>query len=448
MFKRKIESTLECFKTDIAKKALLITGARQTGKTYSVRKFAQKNYDSFVEINFINSPGAIDIFQNVTDEQEILLRISAFTNKKLIPGKTLIFFDEVQVCPEAVTYVKFLVEDGRYRYILSGSLLGVELKNIRSVPVGFLTEYQMFPLDFYEFIKANGVNDDVIEHLKNSFHDGVTPDPVIHSKMLKYLSLYLVVGGMPAVVKSYLLTNDLQKVYEVQKAIIKEYMRDVTQYDERLKMHLKYIYSLIPSELKKPNKRFYLKNILEVNRFEHVESDFVWLKEAGIAIPVFNVDIPEMPLELAKKANIFKLFLNDVGLLSSLYMDGMQLKILTGEFDFNGGVVLENFIAQELISHGFETLYYYNSKKFGEVDFLINYQDNLTVLEIKSGKDFKSHTALNNLINNSPFEIPQAWVLSKSNDVEFDNKITYYPIYFTMFIEKLILKEPLIFKVE
>jgi predicted AAA+ superfamily ATPase len=448
MFKRKIESTLESFRTDIAKKALLITGARQTGKTYSVRKFAQKNYDSFIEINFINSPEAIDIFQNVTDEQEILLRISAFTTKKLIPGNTLIFFDEIQVCPEAVTYVKFLVEDGRFRYILSGSLLGVELKNIRSVPVGFLTEYQMYPLDFYEFIKANDVNDDVIEHLKTSFSNGTTPDPVIHSKMIKYLSLYLVVGGMPAVVKTYLLTNDLQKVYEVQRSIIKEYMRDVTQYDARLKMHLRNIYSLIPSELKKPNKRFYLKNILDENRFKNTESDFVWLKEAGIAIPVFNVDIPQMPLELAKKANIFKLFLNDVGLLCSLYMDGIQLKILTGELDFNGGAVWENFVAQELLAHGFETLYYYNSKKCGKVDFLINFQNNLTVLEIKSGKDFKSHTALNKVINSSFFDIPQAFVLSKSNDVEFGNKITYYPIYFLMFIEKTTLKESWIYKVE
>jgi predicted AAA+ superfamily ATPase len=243
--------------------------------------------------------------------------------------------------------------------------------------------------------------------------------------MIKYLSLYLVVGGMPAVVKTYLLTNDLQKVYEVQRSIIKEYMRDVTQYDARLKMHLRNIYSLIPSELKKPNKRFYLKNILDENRFKNTESDFVWLKEAGIAIPVFNVDIPQMPLELAKKANIFKLFLNDVGLLCSLYMDGIQLKILTGELDFNGGAVWENFVAQELLAHGFETLYYYNSKKFGEVDFLINFQNNLTVLEIKSGKDFKSHTALNKVINSSSFDIPQAFVLSKSNDVEFGNKITY-----------------------
>ena len=233
MLKRKIDSVFEDFLSDSSKKALLVTGARQVGKTYSVRQFGNSHFDSFVEFNFIKNEESRTILQNVSDEKDILLRISALSDKPLVPGKTLIFFDEVQVCPEAITHIKFLVEEGSYRYILSGSLLGVELKNIRSVPVGYMTEAQMFPLDFEEFIRANGTANDVIEHLRNSFVNRQSPDPVVHAKMMRYHSLYLVTGGMPAVVQKYLDTNDLRKVQAEQSAIVREYKRDITQYDER-----------------------------------------------------------------------------------------------------------------------------------------------------------------------------------------------------------------------
>ena len=448
MLKRKIESVFEKFYTDSSRKALLLTGARQVGKTYSVRKFGKEHYDSFVEFNFIKNQDACSIFKNVTDERDILLRISALTDTKLIPGKTLIFFDEVQVCPEAITFIKFLVEEGSYRYILSGSLLGVELKNIRSVPVGFMSEAQMFPLDFEEFIRANGVDDTVIDHLRNSFEKRQSPDAVVHARMLRYHMLYLVTGGMPAVVQKYIDTNDLQQVYDEQRAIVREYMRDVTQYDERLKMRLRHIYSLIPSELNKHNKRFFLKNVSDRGRFDRAESDFIWLKAAGIAIPVYNVDEPKVPLELAQKSNLFKLFMNDVGLLSSLYMSGLQLKILNGETDINFGAVYENYVAQELNAHGFETVYYYNSKKHGEVDFLVEKDGAVLALEAKSGKSFMTHAALNNLMQQSEFNIPNAIVLSKSGEIQADGKITYFPVYFLMFIEQQELKAPLIYKID
>ena len=259
MLKRKIDSVFEDFLSDSSKKALLVTGARQVGKTYSVRQFGNSHFDSFVEFNFIKNEESRTIFRNVSDEKDILLRISALSDKPLVPGKTLIFFDEVQVCPEAITHIKFLVEEGSYRYILSGSLLGVELKNIRSVPVGYMTEAQMFPLDFEEFIRANGTANDVIEHLRNSFENRQSPDPVVHAKMMRYHSLYLVTGGMPAVVQKYLDTNDLRKVQAEQSAIVREYKRDITQYDERLKMRLRHIFDIMPSELNKHNKRFFLK---------------------------------------------------------------------------------------------------------------------------------------------------------------------------------------------
>ena len=448
MLKRKIDLALERFHNDSSGKALLLTGARQVGKTFSVREFAKKHYECFVEFNFIKNAEACAIFRKAANEQDILLHISALAGRRLIPGKTLVFFDEVQVCPEAVTFVKFLVEDGRYRYILSGSLLGVELRNVRSVPVGYMSEIQMFPLDFEEFIRANGMGDDVMDHLRESFDGRKSPDSFIHARMLRYLSLYMVTGGMPAVVQKYLDTNDIQQVYDEQRAIIQEYRRDVTQYDERLKMRLRYIFSLIPSELNKRNKRFYLKNATDRGRFDRSESDFIWLKEAGIAIPVFNVDEPKVPLELARKANLFKFFMNDVGLLCSLYMDGIQVKILNGEMDMNWGAVYENFVAQELAAHGFETIYYYNSKKFGEVDFLVEADKSALPIEAKSGKDFMTHAALDHLMAEKEFDLPSAWVVSKSGDVVADGRILHLPIYFLMFLERRGIKEPLIYKID
>ena len=448
MLERKIESELRCFHNDTNRKALLLTGARQVGKTYIVRKFGKANYAAFVEFNFIRNEEAANIFRNVSDEHDILLRLSALTKTRLVPGNTLIFFDEVQACPEVITFIKFLVEEGSYRYILSGSLLGVELKNIRSVPVGYMKEVQLFPLDFEEFIRANGVGDDVIGHLRDAYENRRSPDPVIHDKMLRYHALYLITGGMPAVVQKYIDTNDLQQVFEEQKAIVQEYRRNVTLYDERLKMRLRHVYSLIPSELNKQNKRFYLKNLSDLNRFDRAEADFVWLKEAGVAIPVYNVDEPRIPLELAKKANLFKLFMNDVGLLCSLYSDGIQLKLLNGETEMNSGAVYENYVAQELVAHGFETVYYYNSKKRGEVDFLVEYNGAVLPIEAKSGKNNTAHSALDNLMNEESFGIQQAFVFGKSGEVTTSGRIVHMPVYFLMFLERNTLSKPLIYRID
>ena len=448
MLKRKIEATFADFLADTSKKALLLTGARQVGKTYSVREFGATHFDSFVEFNFIKNEAALDIFRNVSNEKDVLLRISALADKPLKPGRTLIFFDEVQVCPEAVTFIKFLVDEGSYRYILSGSLLGVELKNVRSVPVGYLSEAQMFPLDFEEFLWANGTQDDVISHLRDSFVNRTSPDPVVHAKIMRYHSLYLITGGMPAVVQKYIDTNDLRLVVSEQDAIIREYKRDITQYDDRLKMRLRHIYDIIPSELNKHNKRFFLKNATSRGRLDRSESDFVWLAEAGVAIPVYNVDEPRMPLELAKKANLFKFFMNDVGLLCAMYANGIQMKILNGETDINFGAIYENYVAQELFAHGFGSIYYYNSKKRGEVDFIVESDGAVLPIEVKSGKDFKFHAALDNLLDIDDFGIPSAWVVGKSEKVETVGKTTYLPIYSLMFLKRTAIDAPLIFKVD
>lgn len=362
-----------------------------------------------------------------------MLRLSALTDVPMIPGETLIFFDEVQECPEIVTAIKFLVEDGQYRYILSGSLLGVELKDIRSVPVGYLSILEMYPLDFREFCEANRVSQTVMDKLKECFEKKQPMDELIHEKMMELFRLYLIVGGMPAVVDAYIRTNNLKEVLRIQQGIVQLYYKDIAKYDKDNKLYLDEIFSLIPSELNNKNKRFIMKDLNENFRFSRYENSFIWLKEAGVALPVYCVQEPELPLLLSKSTNLFKLFLSDVGLLASMYVDGLQLKILSREKDINFGAIYENVAAQELKAHGFE-LYYFNSKKQGELDFVIEYQGNVLPLEIKSGKAYTRHNALDNVLKDERYAIPQALVFCNENISTVD-KIVYLPIYMIGFLE-------------
>lgn len=434
MLERKISRYIEHF-YEVNKGALLLSGARQIGKTYSVRRFAEKKFKSFIEINFVDNPDAVGIFSNAKNSSDILLRLSAFVNQPLIKGDTLIFFDEVQLCPEIVTAIKFLVDDGRYRYIMSGSLLGVELNNLRSVPVGYMEVKEMYPLDLEEFMWAVGVNEDVIDSLKKSWEEKKHVDDFVHKKMMDVFRLYLIVGGMPAAVMSYKENNNLQDVMASQREIISLYKKDISQYDEKRSLKIKEVFDLIPSELNSKSKRFFIKDINTKARAEMYENEFLWLKNAGVAIPVFNVDEPKLPLKLASSRNLFKLFSNDVGLLACQYSDGIQLKILTGDDAINHGSVYENVVAQELLAHGFDELYYYNSKKMGELDFILEYDGNVFPVEVKSGKDYSRHRALNNILTCPEYDIPHAIVLC-NNNFEVKDNVIYVPIYMMMFLQK------------
>lgn len=434
MLKRKISSFIEHF-YEVNKGALLLAGARQIGKTYSVRHFAKEHFKSFIEINFEESPEAIDIFSNAKSSSDILLRLSAFTDRPLIKNDTLIFFDEVQKCPEIVTAIKFLVDDGRYRYIMSGSLLGVELNNLRSVPVGYMDIKDMYPLDLEEFMWAVGVNEDVIDVLRRSWESGAGVDDFVHKKMMDVFRLYLIVGGMPAAVMSYKENNNLQDVMDSQREIIRLYRKDISQYDEKRQLKIKEVFDLIPSELNSKSKRFFIKSLNEKARAEMYQDEFLWLKDAGVCIPVFNIEEPKSPLVLASSRNLFKLFSNDVGLLSCQYSDGIQLKILTGDDTVNFGAVYENFVAQELLAHGFENIFYYNSKKMGEVDFVTEWKGNVLPIEVKSGKDYIRHRALNNILDCPEYTIPEALVLCNDN-LSADGRVRYVPVYMTMFLHK------------
>ena len=431
---RAIEADIKSLLDSDRNEALLITGARQVGKTFIIRKCAKECFENVIEINFIEKPDAVKLFENARSSEDILLRISAFTDIPLIPGKTLIFFDEVQECKEIVTAIKFLVEDGKYRYILSGSLLGVELKDVRSVPVGYMTVLEMYPLNFFEFCRANKVSQRIFDMLESCWNEETPIDQMVHEKLLDLFHLYLIVGGMPAVVERYLRTKNLQEVFQIQRGILQLYKKDIAKYDPQNKLYLEEIFNLIPSELNSKNKRFILKNLNENFRFSRYEHSFIWLKEAGVALPVYCVQEPEVPLLLSKSTNLFKLFLSDVGLLAAMYADGLQIKILNKEKDINFGSVYENAIAQELKMQSFE-LYYFNSKKQGELDFIIEYEGNILPIEVKSGKNYARHNALDNVLSTSRYQIERAIVFCNEN-IHKKDKIVYMPVYMAGMLKK------------
>ena len=445
MLKRLIDNVIENHYASTSK-ALLLTGARQTGKTYAIRAYAKRAGLQLVEMNFILQPETRLIFQEPANVQDLLLRVSAYANQPLEPGKTLVFFDEVQDYPDCMTWVKALVDDGRFKYALSGSLLGIELKNIRSVPVGYMDEYPVFPLDFEEFIRNIGVTDEVIRTIRTSWEQQTPVDAYIHDKMMRLFNLYLIVGGMPAVVQKYVDTNDLQHVIQEQQSILALYKKDIAKYDPENKLYINDIFELIPSELNAKNKRFILKNLNEHIKFSRHENSFVWLRDADMALPTYNVEEPRVPLKLNELRNLFKLFQNDVGLLASQYAGGIQLQILQGDVCINNGAIYENAVAQELHAHGWK-LRYFNSKKQGEVDFLLEQDSEIIPLEVKSGKDYQRHVALNNLLTNAEYHIRHAIVLSNEN-VSVREDVLYAPVYMTMFLHHHKQDGPLIYHPE
>ena len=434
MLKRKIEKKIyDWIRND--ERALLLYGVRQAGKTYIIRHCLESEGCSYVEFNLIREPDIVAILKNATDVDDLILKLSLYSDKKIIPGETILFFDEIQKYKEIVTKIKFLVEDKRYRYILSGSLLGIEIVNLKSAPVGYLKSLQMYPLDFEEFLQLFEISDAAFEALKKAYRKKEAVDEIIHKKMLQLFHLYLIIGGMPAAVEKYRQTENIDVVMDEHEAILQQYKLDFTQYEaENKKLLLTNIYELIPAELNEQNKRFKITDIEKNLRFEKMNDSFTWLWKAGVALPVFNVTEPKIPLLLNQKSTLFKLFLSDVGMLTTLYGKALKLKIVNQEKDINKGAVYENIAAQELTAHGYNC-YYYNNKKLGELDFVIEHDGEVVPIEVKSGKDYKKHSALAQVMQNENYNLNEAVVFSNSN-VEQDGKIIYLPIYMLMFLEE------------
>lgn len=421
-----------------SREALLLTGARQVGKTYLIRQCLKESGYPYVELNFIERPELIDLFSNAKDAKELLMRLSLVSEEALEKGNTIIFLDEIQEFKDIVTRIKFLVEEGSFRYIMSGSLLGVELNDLRSAPVGYMQIQEMYPLSFEEFVKALGVGQDILHVLRENFKDRKPVDEFIHSKMLDIFYLYLIIGGMPEAVETYIHTNDLAKVAQVHENIIRLYKKDFSKYEVRYKLKLQEIYDAMPGQLDQKNKRFQLNSIGKGISYDRVENDFLWLKDAGVAIPVYNVSEPKLPLIISENRNLFKLFFSDVGLLTNCYSNQVKISILNKDKSINNGALFENVVAQELLAKGHK-VYYFNSKKQGELDFVIELDGKVVPLEIKSGKDYKRHSALNNVLKNEEYNISEGFVFSEGN-IEVDEKRVYFPIYMIMFLEGIKLE--------
>lgn len=440
MLHRKIEtSIIHWLKNE--KKALLIDGARQVGKTYIIRKVLKDEHCDYIEFNLIETPEIIGLLASCETVDDLITNLSLFSKKPFIKGKTVIFFDEIQEFKELATKIKFWVDEGSFRFIFSGSLLGVELKNIKSAPVGYLKTITMYPMDFEEFLQIYNFTDELKESLHTSFIEHKPVNEEVHGRMMKIFNTYLDVGGMPSAVKRFNQTKSLEDVISEHEDIVVQYKKDFTRYEkEDKKPYLTQIYDLIPAELNSQTKRFNFADLKKGLRYERSEENFLWLWGAGVALPSYNVSEPIVPLLLNEKSSLFKLFLSDVGMLTSLYGRATKMQLLSNDQNINYGAIYENVVAQELKAHGFK-LYYFNSRKTGELDFVIEYNGEILPIEVKSGKDYNRHSALNNVLNISNYSVKEAFVLSNYN-VSVVGKITYYPIYMLMFIRNDNIKMP------
>lgn len=433
MLKRKIEKNIMRW-IESSEKALLIYGVRQAGKTFIIRECLATAGCDYIEFNLINQPEIVDILDTVTGIDDLILKLSLYSDKKIVPGKTVFFFDEIQRYKEIVTKIKFLVDDKRFRYVLSGSLLGIEIVHLKSAPVGYLQTLTMYPLDFEEFLQIFNVSEPVLEKLRSAFASKTPVDEVIHNKIMELFNLYLIIGGMPAAVEKYRVTSSIDDVIDEHRAIIEQYKLDFTQYEEEnRKLLLTHIYELIPAELNEKNKRFMIADIRKNLRYDRIADSFTWLWKAGVALGVFNTTEPTVPLLLNEKSTLFKMFLSDVGLLTTMYGKACKLKIVSNEKDINKGAVYENVVAQELHAHAYP-LYYYNSKKNGELDFIIEHAGKALPIEVKSGKDYEKHSALDNVMRIEGYGIKEAYVFTNDN-VKVKGKLTYLPIYMVMFLQ-------------
>ncbi len=432
MLTRKIEKEITNWINN-DRRALLIDGARQVGKTYSIRKCLQQSNRDFVEVNLIENNDARLALSKSDSVQDLIINLSAATGHSFIENQTIVFIDEVQEERDVVTKVKFWVDDGRFKFVLSGSLLGIELKALRSAPVGYVTEKTMYPLDFEEFITASGVTEEVIAHLKECFDNKKPLGELIHKKMMQLFNRYLVVGGMPDAVQEFVSTGNISTVGSIQRDIMQYYKRDFTKYEkDDKKLLLTSIYDLIPGQLLKQNRRFNYADIKKGLRFDKLENSFLWLYKAGVVLPSFNVTEPKIALKLNEKSSLVKLYYSDVGLLTQACDDALRKEILFGDGNANLGGIYENAVIQQMTAHGFD-VYYYNSKKLGELDFVVEYGGKVVPIEVKSGKDYYVHSAISNVTYNSEFDIEEAFVFT-GYDLTTDGKITYYPIYMSTFL--------------
>lgn len=448
MLERKFTSYLTKFLTEERNKILLVNGARQIGKSYLIRYVGRKLFSHFVEINLKEDKEGDKVFADVRTTDDLYMRLSNYCPTPLGDNTdTLVFLDEIQSYPHLMTMLKFLNQESRYRFIASGSQLGVALAQTPSVPLGSVTIEQMYPLDFEEFLWATGVGKEWIANIRDCYLCRKSLDESTHNLLLKRFQYYLLVGGLPEAVNNYLADRNMVRVRRTHSDIHNLYRIDASQYDEEHKLKIRKIYDLIPSNLENKKKRIIYKNIegKTGKSYSDYADEFEYLTNSGVALEVSAISNPRFPLVESEQKKLMKLYLNDVGLLTNILYDLNVNAVLMDIKSINLGTVYESVVAQELAAHGFK-LYYYDNKKKGEVDFLIDDYDNLTALplEIKSGKDYTEHSALTNFLQTPEYSIKNAIVFSNEREVFFKNGVTYLPIYYCMFLDNGLRNKPVI----
>lgn len=440
MLYRKFARRLEEFLNNEPRKILLVNGARQIGKSYIIRYVGKQLFKNFVEINLKADKEGMGIFQSVRSVDDFYLQLGAIAGDKLGNKQdTIVFLDEIQSYPHLMTMLKFLNEEGKYRYIASGSELGVALAQTPSVPIGSIAIEQMYPLDFEEFLLAMGCGQNTIDGVRRSFENRQSLNDSMHNYMLQQFKLYLLVGGMPDAINKFLENRNITQVRNIQRDIHTLYRIDASQYDEEKKLVIRNIYDLIPSNMENKKKRIIVKNIEGKSghkQYSDYAEEFEYLTNSGVVLQVRAISNPKFPLLESESKNLLKLYLSDVGLLTNLLFGTNVNAVLSDVLSINLGSVYESVVAQELHAHGFQ-LHYYDNKQRGEVDFLIDDYDSLTVLpiEVKSGKDYKVHSALDRFIATPDYHICRAVVLSNEQKVYDDKGITYMPVYYVMFFK-------------
>lgn len=441
MLYRKFEKRIEKFFREEPNKILLVNGARQIGKSYLIRYVGKKLFKNYVEINLKEDKESRGIFAAAMNTEDFYMQLGTIAGNRLGSKEdTLVFLDEIQSYPHLMTMLKFLNQEGRYTYVASGSQLGVALTQTASVPIGSISIEEMYPLDFEEFLLAMDCGQETIDGIKEKFLAGESLNESLHNYMLQQFKLYLLVGGLPEAINKFLENRNMAQVRKVHRDIHNLYRIDASQYDAEKKLLIRKIYDMIPSYMENKKKRIVVKRIEETGKhkqFSDYADEFEYLTNSGIAIAVQAISNPKFPLLESESKNLLKLYMNDVGLLTHL-LYGLNINaVLRDERSINLGSVYESVVAQELHAHGFP-LHYYDNKQKGEVDFLIDDFDHLTVLpiEVKSGKDYTVHSALDKFLETPDYGIKKAVVLNNDREVKEKDGIVYLPIYYCMFYQR------------
>lgn len=443
MLYRKIAKRIEDYFLSDSDRLLVIDGARQIGKSYIIRYVGQRMFPNYIEINMEEDKLGNRIFAEARTTKEFYLALSVIAGDKMKDRKsTLVFIDEIQAYDHLFTLVKFLMQEARFTYIASGSQLGIALKNTQSIPVGSLDMAHMFPMDFEEFLYANGVGSELIEAMRDNFNKNTALSEALHEKMLDFFKKYLLVGGLPQAVDKYVKERNVVEFRNIQREVHSMYAIDASKYEQEHNRRLKIrrIFEMVPSNLENKKKRLVIKDIENKSwkRSNDYSDEFEYLVSAGVVLEAKAISKPSYPLLENSGKNLMKLYLNDVGMLSGIFYQNNILAIMSDMRSINLGSVYETVVAQELRAHGYD-LYYYDNKKNGEVDFLIDDPDNLSniPIEVKSGKDYTVHSALDKFLSIDEYGVRRAYVLSNERDVYVKNGITYIPIYYIMFFENV-----------